>query len=447
MRARAGILIVSVLAVGCATNNPSTLATGQQGLAEIRVDAALLLAAGITRVTVEAAGESQDLVLDFDTGTYNGTLVLPAGPQILVARAFSNTTLVGQSQPTSVDVQSGVVTIRIIDLTDQGPPRYGPLVDSLSYPTTTEAGASATFTISVIAPGNDPVSYDWTSDCQDSTFSMPTAATTSWSKAAEGACTISVTVASNGHTVARSFVIAVLPAGSGPGTLDVIGTFVTRPALELVFSGLDCVVFGDRDPSCHAMISSPVTTGYHAAVFNWGTSPPGTLELSDNCGGRLGTSQREVDDLVGNWLPPVGGGLCIITGRAVNGDGLVGTISAAILARPGSPAIAHPPHISASLDVGCVLTDSVAPAECGQVRTDRPLTLSGNIDYVDGLAGSMIVADDCGGPLPQPHIPAQFTTTWRLPNTPGRICTTTVQVTNLQGFTSEVAARYQLVNP
>src|SRR5262249_37447330 len=156
--------------------------------------------------TLAAAGQSQDLVQNFTTGTFDGTLILPAGTQSLVASAFSGDTLVGQSQPVSVDVQPGVVTrvtVRILDLTTDTP-IYGPIVDSLSLPTTTEAGTHVTFAISVVAPLGDPVSYSWTSDCPDSAFSTPDAAATGWSKPTQGACNITVTATSNGFSVAQS---------------------------------------------------------------------------------------------------------------------------------------------------------------------------------------------------------------------------------------------------
>jgi hypothetical protein len=163
---------------------------------------------------VESGTQSQDLMLNPATGTFDGTLTLPPGMQILVARAFSNDTLVGQSPPTPVDIQAGTVTvvmIRILDLTPEAPPLYGPIFDALSHPTSAEAGSPVTFMISVVAPAGDPVSYSWTSDCSDSTFSVQ-AATTNWSKATKGTCSIRVVATSNGQSVMQSFVIVVFAA-------------------------------------------------------------------------------------------------------------------------------------------------------------------------------------------------------------------------------------------
>jgi len=447
MRACAGTVIIAVLTVGCATERSDMLATDHQGLAELRVDATPLLAAGITRVTVEAAGFSQDLALRQGTGTFDGTLILPSGPQSLVARAFAGEALVGQSQPTSVEIQPAVVTrvlIRILDLTVQGPPMYGPIVDALSYPTTTQAGAAAVFAISVVAPAGDPVSYEWTSDCADATFSAPNAATTSWSKAAQGACTINVVVASNGFAVAQGFVIVVFPAGSGSGAADASAVFVTAPAIHLALPDLACFVSPGANASCPTVIASPGTSAYSVSVVNWGSSAPGTLELSDDCGGRFGASVRNPGDVSGFWLPPAAGGLCIITARAVNVDGLVGTLSAAVLTHAGAAPTADPPQLSGRFSTFCTLSDSTSPANCGVIPPGDLLFVFGNVFWGNGHPGSLTITDDCAGPLPeQISIVNAWEASWIVPDLHPGDCLTKVRATNLEGGTTEVAGRYR----
>src|SRR5262249_43645061 len=101
-------LIVAVMMVGCTTTN-TELDTDHQGI-ELHVDPRPFLTVPITRVSVEAAGQTQDLALNPATGTFDGTLFLPAGMQSLVARAFGGDMLVGQSQPTPVQVTPGTIT-------------------------------------------------------------------------------------------------------------------------------------------------------------------------------------------------------------------------------------------------------------------------------------------------------------------------------------------------
>lgn len=451
MRACIRTLIINLVAIGCATTNVDPPTTETQGIAEIRVDATQLLASSVTHVTVEAAGQLQDLVLNPFTSTFDGTLILPTGPKPLVARAFSGETQVGVSHPTSVDVQPGIVTrvtLRILDTTTGALPSYGPIVDSLTYPTTVEAGAPATLAISVVAPGNDPVSYAWAADCEDSTFSANQAATTSWSKATQGACTINVVVSSNGFTTSETFMIVVFPAGAGSGGVSVTGVLVTTPTISLSFPDKGCFVSSGGNASCtETTLSSPSATTYGVAVTSWGASLPGTLEISDNCGGRFGTSFIGNGSLSGSWLPPVAGGLCILTARAVNGDDLVGTLSAAILTRPGTPATALAPQIDMRLN-GCSFRSAapMSPVDCGQVPAGSPVFAFGFVAWLDGLPGSLTITDDCGGGfVPTDLAFGNLFNNWSVPNTPGTTCTMTVQATNLQGVTSEATAQYHLL--
>ncbi|HEX8111928.1 MAG TPA: hypothetical protein VF516_29550, partial [Kofleriaceae bacterium] len=180
--------------VGCATTN-TELGSEHLGVAELHVDVGPLLATAITRVSVEAAGQTQDLTFDFNTGSFDGVVFLPAGMQSLVARAFGGDMLVGQSHPTPVQVTPGATTrvlLRILDVSGAPGEVFGPILDSLSFPTTTNAGTTVTFAVSAVAPHGDPVTYAWSADCMDSTFTASTAATTGWSKPAQGVCTITV---------------------------------------------------------------------------------------------------------------------------------------------------------------------------------------------------------------------------------------------------------------
>ena len=58
--------------------------------------------------------------------------------------------------------------LRILDTTDQTS-MFGPIFDSLAFPTSVQAGEPGTFALSVVAPGGDQVLYAWSSDCAEST--------------------------------------------------------------------------------------------------------------------------------------------------------------------------------------------------------------------------------------------------------------------------------------
>ena len=134
--------------------------------------------------------------------------------------------------------------------------------------------------------------------------------------------------------------------------------------------------------------------------------------------------------------------MTVVTARAVNGDGLVGTVSAAILTRAGTPATAQPPEIFATYTTGCILTNPAA--ECGPFPAGGQVLMFGNAFYGDGFPGSLAIIDDCGGSQPTPSSAGSFGNTWTVPSTPGATCTTTVRVTNLEGGSSEVSAHYHL---
>jgi hypothetical protein len=130
------------------------MSADDQGIVEIHLNATPALAAALTRVTIEAGGQTQDVKFDPFAGSFDGSLLLPAGSQTVIARAFAGDELAGASNPATVDVQASSatrVTLRVIDLRDE-PAVFGPIFDSMSAPTTTTAGVPATFSVAVVAP-------------------------------------------------------------------------------------------------------------------------------------------------------------------------------------------------------------------------------------------------------------------------------------------------------
>lgn len=336
MRAFLSVVFLSVLAFGCTTSAGDRVDGDRQGIAELRVDAGPLAISGITRVTVESGGVSQDLVFNDDDSTYEGTVILPAGAATLVARAFNGAVLVGQSQPTSVDITRDAVTrvfLAILDLRQSGPPRFGPIFDSLSFPTTVAVGAAARFAIAVIAPTGEPVTYAWTSDCSDATFTAPDAATTDWSRPTQGVCNVMVVATSSGLSVTRNFSIVVLPA-SEAGAVEVSAGFVFAPSIAFQIAGAGCLSL-ELDASCPTPIASPTLVTYTLSVFSWNSSP-GTFTVSDDCGGTFFPAFQNRDFVTGQWLPPVTAGICLLTARAVNQPGAVAVRGAAIIVQAGT---------------------------------------------------------------------------------------------------------------
>lgn len=455
MRACLYSLWIVMFALGCSGHSDS-LATDRVGTAELRIDASSLFSSEITHVTVEVADQTTDLVLNPATGTFDGTLLVPAGPQSFVARAFSDLVLVGESAPTPATVEVNVVTrvvIRILDVTPDAPSVFGPIFDGLTYPTTTTAGAVASFALSVVAPAGDPVTYDWSSDCPDASFATPQAAATTWSKPSAGSCAIDVVATSNGFSVEQRFEIVVFPAGTDAGAATVSGLFVGKPVVQLLLPALDCTVMSINpgNASCPTTIASPGSSTYLLNVLSWGASTPGALELTDNCGGTFGTTDHNADNLGGPWVPPLAGGLCNLTAHVTNGDGVSETLHVAVLTHAGSPLPdANPPAMSVGIgnnSFGCSPGGS-APAHCGTFPPGTEFHGNGFVVWGNGLAGDVTVTDSCTGAQAVTLTEGSFiSSVWTLPNQPGTTCTTTIVATNLEGDSTQRQMQYVIGTP
>ena len=453
VRACMSSLIIAVFVVACTTNHTESTGSDQQGIAELHVDAHSLIGANVTRVTVDNSGQTTDLAFNPRTGTFDAELLLTAGTQTLTAHAFAGDTLVGASNPTPVVVTDGIITrvvLRILDLTTGPPQVFGPIFDSISFPTTTEVNTLVTFAIAVIAPVGDPVTYAWSADCADGSFTPPDAATTQFSKPTAGACAVTVTATSNGFSVVQSFVIAVFPAGATSGALLISTAFVSPPTLQISLPDLGCSQSSNSigfNASCQNTIAAPTVTSYNASVLSWNGSDPGTIDVTDNCGGSVGVSSGGSSDLSGFWLPPAAGGTCIITARAVDADGLVTTESLAVLARPGTaPPIGSAPSVFAEYETGCVFGGSTFPSFCGSFSVGAIRTVFYEVFLFDGHPGRTTMTDTCAGPQRLPITPnGSFNNiSWTEPAPGGRNCTTTMHATTLEGAVTDVVANRQL---
>lgn len=418
-------------------------------MAELRIDASLL-AANITRVTMTAEQSTAELELNPVTGTFDGALVLTAGTHAIVARAFADDVLVGESRPTSVVIEIGVVTrvqIKILDVSNQTS-TYGPIIDSLTFPTTAEVGTAVELTLAAVAPDGSPLSYAWSSDCPDSIFSAPAAPVTTWSNPTEGACRIHAAATASGITVDSVFSIVVFPQGALSGAVDASGEFVAAPVLRFSSRALACNLTNGDNASCTNAIASPTVTDFTVDVVSWGGSPPGSLTVTQNCGGRfVPEPDRPFDTVTGHWLPAVDRGVCIFTARAENRDGAVAILAPAILVRAGVPPTITPPTISAQLESSrpCIFTNTNSPVDCGTATAGNFLFLDLSLSWAAGTPGPGSISDDCGGVMiAMPSFIVSRSTEWRLPLTPGRLCTTTIHSTTIEGGESVAIAQYRL---
>jgi hypothetical protein len=440
------------LAMGC-TDSDEALATGK-GMAQVRVDTAMLTFYDITRVSIEAAGVTQDLALDPATEMFTGAILLPEGAYDLVARAYQDSTQVGASNPVPVAVQAGVVTqvtIRILETTGGTQPDYGPIVASLTYPTSAQVGTTVSFAVSVVDPDNDPLTINWSDDCADSTFSAPQAAVTDWSKATQGTCKVTVTATSNGLSATESFTIVVFPAGSSSGAVDVGGVFVSAPVIDLslTYGNEWCGVSPySSNASCSRPIASPQYADFTVFV-SWGNSGPGSITVSDTCGGAVGIDYQDGYAVAGRWLPPTQAAVCFLSVHAVNSDGVEANLSAAILVRDGTPPVVSPPSVSVDVyhsQGSCSATSNGSPVACGPMYAGDAAYVYVWLNWFDGYPGSVVVTDDCGGANTiAPYASYYWQGDWFVPVQPGTTCTFTVHAANVEGLSSQVDLAFPLL--
>lgn len=435
----------ALLAAGCV--GAESPATDDTGTIEVRLITPQAGAFELTRVSLETdTGVSADLTRNPQSGQFAGTVLLPAGMHELTARAFIDAELVGVSNPVPADVQAGGVTlvmIQILDVTGGNQPDFGPILASLSHPTSTTAGAEVLFAASVIDPDGAPVSFDWSDDCGDATFSAPQAAQTGWSKLGPGTCRVTLVASSEGVSITNSFSIVVFQAGANQGAIEVVTEFISAPTptLQLAVGNSLCITSPfSGDASCPTVFASP----QFASVFvphQWQNGTPGTATLSDDCGGSVGVTSQDSFSLQANWLPPVEGGVCRLTVRAINGQGVVGELSMAVVVLAGTPRQpAAPPTLFADLfpasGASCSAAGGGPASVCGFTLAGSTQFLQASVFWNDGLPGSVAFTDGCGGVFAgDTGSPGSgfFLREWTAPAANFQLCPITVTATNLEG--------------
>jgi hypothetical protein len=445
MRSLICVLTVCTVALGCTASEPDSAGDVRQDIAEISVSANAI--DSTLHVIMDVDGETKELTLQSATDTYTGSLFVTPGTKTVVARAFFNDELIAASNPVTVEVQSLVTThiaLRLIDVSAPQPV-FGPIFDSIVFPTAVQAGDNATFSAAAVSPGNDPITYHWSSSCADSTFVTADAPTTAWFKPTVGSCPVTIVAVSRGIATSASFTIQVFPAGQADGALEVTAVVVFNPQVFLSLDSLGCGAdSGLPGRSCTSTIGLPSTSTFFMSVDDWRLSTPGTLDLSDSCGGEVRVVATTLTSIEGLWSPPASGGLCFLTGRAINGDGGVATVIVAVLTHPGTPDTSTVPQIDATLFVGngpCRFQNTAdgEPTQCGTEESIFSAEVQPTVDWGTGDPGTVRIAADCGG-QPSTRIPYD----WAPRGTSGDRCTVTVRATSRQGVEGIARAQFTL---
>jgi hypothetical protein len=260
-----------------------------------------------------------------------------------------------------------------------------------------------------------------------------------------------VTATSNGLSATESFTIVVFPAGSNSGAADVDGVFVSAPVIDIGMAyGNEWCGINPYSPnaSCSRPIASPEYADFTMYV-SWGNSGPGTITVSDTCGGATGISYQDMYSVAGRWRPPVLAGVCFVSVQAVNSEGVVANLSAAIAVRDGTPPVVSPPGFSVEVyhsQGSCSGSSGNPPPSCGPILAGDTAYMTVSLNWLDGYPGSVVVTDSCGGTNTLNRSWASYWEGyWYVPVQPGSTCTLSVQATNLEGFSSQVDATFQLL--
>ena len=378
------------------------------GSASLRIDVAGITAFEISRVVVVTAeGTEVDLARDGNRGDFVGSVLLPAGPTEIIGRAFSTDgALIGESAPVPVNVEAGFVvgaTLRILDLTGGQDIDHRPVVMAVTHPLSTLANQPASLAVAAIDPDGDPMVLSWTSDCADATFSDPAAAQTTWIKAAEGSCNISVTASANGLSTTDTFSVVVFDQRAATGAVEINGVFVAAPRLfiDLSHGQKFCQVFPESfDGTCDDDIASP--TAANTGVFvEWGNAEPGTLTVTDDCGGSFETFGQDPFFFNANWTPPVNQTVCLVRAEAVSAEGLTSTLSAAIVVRDGEAPRPETPQIFATMSYSsfCELFPGDNSVQCPAMLPGDRALLEVRADWRGATPGSLEIVPECAGDL------------------------------------------------
>jgi hypothetical protein len=398
-----GFGVALLLMSGCAA--PETANEGM-GTARVRIEAVRTQAFEITQVTVTAQGGFEaDLVRD-PSGAFVGTLLLPAGPNELVGEAFVGPDLVGVSTPVPVEIQAGLVTsatIRILDITGGEDIGHRPIILSLTHPMSALSNQPVELAVSFVEPDNQDVDITWLTDCADAALSSPELPSTSFTKPSPGTCAVSVTVSDGVFSAGESFNLVVFDQEQGEGAVEIGGEFVSAPQLfmELRLPTSVCTLSSDsQDGTCDGSIAAPERAFLHAFV-NWGNAVPGSFEVTDSgCGGSFGRVINDPFFFQGEWQPPTSETVCLITARAISGEGLQGQLSAAVLVRAGQAGPPALPRVSVTMnhpDGSCQATSEQGDVFCGPVRAGSPVDVFGQVDWGPLGPGTIGLGATCDG--------------------------------------------------
>jgi hypothetical protein len=171
-------------------------------------------------------------------------------------------------------------------------------------------------------------------------------------------------------------------------------------------SGFFCTVVSDsQDRTCDSAIALNGQAVVEASV-DWGGREPGSLEVSDDCGGDLAILASDPGSFQAEWTPPATPVTCVVTARATSEDGTSSELSATVMVQ-GNGLQGGFPRISVKLSHSngiCVLPVGQAEQTCSEPITAGDLIAAEvQVDWGDLLADQVSVSSLCGDGVPPPN--------------------------------------------
>jgi hypothetical protein len=238
----------------------------------------------------------------------------------------------------------------------------------------------------------------------------------------------------------------VMPEGTMDGD---DGSGAPRLVLDITLpSGAVCtVVSGGQDRPWSNSIASPGQATVGASV-EWGAREPGSVEVSDDCGGALEMLSSNPVTVKAAWVPPATEGACTITARAVSADGIDTVVSTVVAVRAGGPS--PYPRVSGKLSHGngtCLLQAGQTEVDCSQpVRAGEVVQASIDIDWGNLSVSQMGVSSSCGGEWAEPvNDGSSFQAAWLAPLIDTADCWVTFEATSQEGPATIAKLYYSVV--
>jgi hypothetical protein len=305
----------ALLNVGCGGHAPPS-----RGAITV---SALTTTVAVTRITVDVvpAGLSQELTYDAGTGAYGATITsVPSGPQTITVTAYEGATAVGASttQLTVVSGQVAQISLTVLDTSGAvAVPDHGPVITSFVVPqSSANAGDGLALTSTAVDADGDTIAYAWTVTPGCGTVTSPRTASTTWTVAGSGSCTVSLTVTAGGKTDARSASVAV---SALPGSISIAGSFIPNPRITSIalLKGAT-TVWSVARTGTDATDHTPLQQGtVYGVVLTLDPIADGTVGLAKDatCAGTVGAPSYAfgASTATGSFTPTASSGICILT--------------------------------------------------------------------------------------------------------------------------------------